>query len=42
MAILGTLEMLHVSPVYLWVPLGMFVLGVLALIVRKKCLAIDK
>lgn len=42
MAILGTLEMLHVSPVYLWLPLGIFGLGLLALIVLKNCPAIDK
>ncbi len=42
MAILGTLEMLHVSPVYLWVPLGILVLGLLTLIVLKKCLVTDK
>ncbi len=42
MAILGTLEMLHVSPAFLWLPLGAFVLGMLAIIVRKKCLAMGK
>ncbi len=40
MAILGTLEMLHVRPVYLWLPLGLLVLAILAVIVLKKDLAV--
>lgn len=42
LAVLGTLEMLHVSPVFLWLPLGVLMLGMLATIVIKRCLAIDK
>ncbi len=42
MAILGTLEMLHIGPLYLWLPLGMLVLGTLAFLVRKKSLAIGR
>jgi Fuc2NAc and GlcNAc transferase len=42
MAILATLEMLHISPIHLWTPLGIVVLGMLVLIVHKKCLAGDR